>query len=140
MAAALNGLALHGGFIPYGGTFLVFADYARPAIRLAALMRQHVVYVLTHDSIGLGEDGPTHQPVETARFAACHPPHLRVFRPSRCGRDGGSLGAGFAAFWSTVRARLVTAEFADFCAARTLMKTFQRGVAICYATRLANAM
>ncbi len=81
MAAALNGIALHGGFIPYGGTFLVFADYARPAIRLSALMHQRVIYVLTHDSIGLGEDGPTHQPVETlASLRAI--PHLHVFRPA----------------------------------------------------------
>ena len=81
MSAAMNGLALHGGFIPYGGTFLVFADYARPAIRLSALMRQRVIYVLTHDSIGLGEDGPTHQPVETlAALRAI--PHLHVFRPA----------------------------------------------------------
>ncbi len=64
MGAAMNGIALHGGFIPYGGTFLVFSDYARGAIRLSALMGQRVIYVLTHDSIGLGEDGPTHQPVE----------------------------------------------------------------------------
>ena len=64
MAAAMNGLALHGGFIPYGGTFLVFTDYLRPALRLSALMKQRVIYVMTHDSIGLGEDGPTHQPVE----------------------------------------------------------------------------
>ena len=64
MAAAMNGIALHGGFIPYGGTFLVFSDYARGAIRLSALMGQRVIYVMTHDSIGLGEDGPTHQPVE----------------------------------------------------------------------------
>ncbi|MEC7304856.1 MAG: transketolase, partial [Pseudomonadota bacterium] len=64
MAAAMNGIALHGGAIPYGGTFLVFTDYCRPSIRLSALMRQRVVYVMTHDSIGLGEDGPTHQPVE----------------------------------------------------------------------------
>ncbi len=81
MAAAMNGLALHGGFIPYGGTFLVFADYCRPAIRLSALMRQRVVYVLTHDSIGLGEDGPTHQPVEhLASLRAI--PNLNVFRPA----------------------------------------------------------
>ncbi|MGE3334326.1 MAG: transketolase [Rhodospirillaceae bacterium] len=64
MAAAMNGLALHGGIIPFGGTFLVFTDYCRPSIRLSALMSQRVVYVMTHDSIGLGEDGPTHQPVE----------------------------------------------------------------------------
>jgi transketolase len=80
MAAAMNGMALHGGIIPYSGTFLVFADYMRPAIRLAALMRQRVIHVLTHDSIGLGEDGPTHQPVETlASLRAI--PNLFVFRP-----------------------------------------------------------
>jgi transketolase len=80
MAAAMNGMALHGGIIPYSGTFLVFADYMRPAIRLAALMRQRVIHVLTHDSIGLGEDGPTHQPVETlAGLRAI--PNLFVFRP-----------------------------------------------------------
>ena len=81
MAAAMNGLALHGGVIPYGGTFLVFSDYSRPAIRLAALMGLRVVHVLTHDSIGLGEDGPTHQPVEhLASLRAI--PHLWVFRPA----------------------------------------------------------
>jgi transketolase len=81
MAAAMNGMALHGGVVPYGGTFLVFADYCRPAIRLSALMRQRVVYVMTHDSIGLGEDGPTHQPVE--HLAALRAiPNLRVFRPA----------------------------------------------------------
>jgi transketolase len=81
MAAAMNGIALHGGFAPYGGTFLVFSDYARPAIRLAALMGLRVIYVLTHDSIGLGEDGPTHQPVEhLASLRAI--PNLNVFRPA----------------------------------------------------------
>jgi transketolase len=81
MAAAMNGIALHGGFIPYGGTFLTFADYSRPAIRLAALMRIRVIHVMTHDSIGLGEDGPTHQPVE--HLAALRAiPGLLVFRPA----------------------------------------------------------
>jgi transketolase len=81
MAAAMNGIALHGGFIPYGGTFLAFADYSRPAIRLAALMGIRVIHVMTHDSIGLGEDGPTHQPVE--HLAALRAiPNLRVFRPA----------------------------------------------------------
>ncbi len=81
MAAAMNGLALHGGLIPYGGTFMVFTDYCRPAIRLSALMKQRVVYVMTHDSIGLGEDGPTHQPVE--HMAALRSiPNLHVFRPA----------------------------------------------------------
>jgi transketolase len=81
MAAAMNGLAVHGGVIPYGGTFLVFADYCRPAIRLSALMGLRVIYVMTHDSIGLGEDGPTHQPVEhLASLRAM--PKLQVFRPA----------------------------------------------------------
>jgi transketolase len=81
MAAAMNGIALHGGFIPYGGTFLSFADYSRPAIRLAALMGIRVIHVMTHDSIGLGEDGPTHQPVE--HLAALRAiPGLLVFRPA----------------------------------------------------------
>ncbi|GAB3116564.1 transketolase [Novispirillum itersonii] len=81
MASVMNGLALHGGFIPYGGTFLVFTDYARPAIRMAALMGIRTIYVMTHDSIGLGEDGPTHQPVEhVASLRAM--PNLLVFRPA----------------------------------------------------------
>ncbi|MBK1663791.1 transketolase [Rhodospirillum rubrum] len=80
MAAVLNGMALHGGFIPFGGTFLVFSDYSRNAIRLAALMRRRVIHVLTHDSIGLGEDGPTHQPVEHAASLRLIP-NLAVWRP-----------------------------------------------------------
>ena len=80
MAAAMNGLALH-GLIPYGGTFLTFTDYCRPAIRLSALMRLRVVYVMTHDPIGLGEDGPTHQPIE--HLAALRAiPNLHVLRPA----------------------------------------------------------
>jgi transketolase len=81
MAAAMNGMALHGGFIPYGGTFLIFTDYCRPAMRLSALMKQRVVYVMTHDSIGLGEDGPTHQPIEhMASLRAM--PNIYSFRPA----------------------------------------------------------
>lgn len=81
MGALMNGMALHGGFIPYGGTFLVFCDYMKPAIRLASLMKQQVIYIFTHDSIGLGEDGPTHQPIEhLASLRAI--PNLNVFRPS----------------------------------------------------------
>jgi transketolase len=80
MAAAMNGMALHGGVIPFGGTFLVFTDYCRPSIRLSALMHQRVIYVMTHDSIGLGEDGPTHQPVEHLAALRCIP-NLLVFRP-----------------------------------------------------------
>jgi transketolase len=80
MAAAMNGVALHGGLIPYGGTFLCFSDYCRPSIRLAALMQIRTIFVMTHDSIGLGEDGPTHQPVEQlAGLRAI--PQLAVYRP-----------------------------------------------------------
>jgi transketolase len=81
MAAAMNGMALHGGVIPYGGTFLVFSDYCRPAIRLSALQGVRVVYVMTHDSIGLGEDGPTHQPVEHLMSLRLIP-NLAVYRPA----------------------------------------------------------
>ena len=81
MAAAMNGIAVHRGLVPYGGTFLIFTDYCRPAIRLSALMKQRVIYVMTHDSIGLGEDGPTHQPIE--QLAALRAiPNLLVFRPA----------------------------------------------------------
>jgi len=81
MAAAMNGMALHGGIVPYGGSFLVFTDYCRPAIRLSALMGKRVIYVMTHDSIGLGEDGPTHQPIE--HLAALRAmPNVHVFRPA----------------------------------------------------------
>jgi transketolase len=81
MAAAMNGIALHGGLVPYGGTFLVFSDYARGAMRLSSLSGAHVIYVLTHDSIGLGEDGPTHQPVEHLAMLRATP-NLNVFRPA----------------------------------------------------------
>ncbi len=81
MAACMNGMALHGGIIPYGGTFLVFSDYCRPAIRLSALMKQQVIYVMTHDSIGVGEDGPTHQPIEHLASLRVIP-NLYVFRPA----------------------------------------------------------
>lgn len=89
MGAIMNGLALHGGFIPYGGTFLVFSDYARSAIRLSALMRLRVVWVLTHDSIGVGEDGPTHQPVE-------HVPSLRIIPGLNVWRPCDAVETGFA--------------------------------------------
>lgn len=81
MAAAMNGITLHGGLIPYSGTFLCFSDYARPAMRLSSLMGIRVVYVMTHDSIGLGEDGPTHQPVEHLAALRAIPNH-NVFRPA----------------------------------------------------------
>jgi transketolase len=80
MAAAMNGMALHGGVVPYGGTFLVFSDYCRPAIRLSALQKARVIYVMTHDSIGLGEDGPTHQPIEHLQSLRVIP-GLAVYRP-----------------------------------------------------------
>src|SRR5690606_9067270 len=81
MAGILNGMALHGGVIPYGGTFLVFSDYMRASMRLAALMGLQVIYVLTHDSVGLGEDGPTHQPVEHLPALRAIP-NLTVIRPA----------------------------------------------------------
>jgi transketolase len=81
MAAIMNGVALHGGYIPYGGTFLTFSDYSRNAIRMAALMKQRVVHVFTHDSIGLGEDGPTHQSIEHAASLRLIP-NLDVWRPA----------------------------------------------------------
>jgi len=80
MAAIMNGIALHGGLLPYGGTFMTFSDYSRNAIRMAALMKQRVIHVLTHDSIGLGEDGPTHQPVEHAASLRLIP-NNRLWRP-----------------------------------------------------------
>src|SRR3546814_4633942 len=80
MAASMNGMALHGGFLPFGCTFLTFSDYSRNAIRMAALMKQRVIHVFTHDSIGLGEDGPTHQSVEHAASLRLIP-NLRVWRP-----------------------------------------------------------
>jgi transketolase len=93
MAAIMNGVALHGGFIPYGGTFLTFSDYSRNAIRMAALMKQRVIHVFTHDSIGLGEDGPTHQSIEHAASLRLIP-NLDVWRPGRHGRDRRGLGRG----------------------------------------------
>src|SRR5210317_1550372 len=80
MSAIMNSLALHKGFIPYGATFLIFMEYARNAVRMAALMRQRVIFVYTHDSIGLGEDGPTHQPVEQLT-ALRSTPNLETWRP-----------------------------------------------------------
>ena len=81
MCAIMNGLSLHSNFIPYGGTFLIFSDYCKPSIRLSALMQQQVIYVMTHDSIGLGEDGPTHQPIEQLDGLRSIP-NLNVFRPA----------------------------------------------------------
>ncbi|TVP79212.1 transketolase [Thioalkalivibrio sp.] len=92
MAAIMNGIALHGGFIPYGGTFLIFSDYARNGIRMSALMGQRVLYVLTHDSIGLGEDGPTHQPIEQTSSLRLIP-NLNVWRPC----DGVETAVGWKA-------------------------------------------
>ena len=81
MAAAMNGLALYGGLIPYGGTFLIFSDYCKPSVRLSALMGLRVIYIFSHDSIGLGEDGPTHQPIEHLSGLRAIP-NLNVFRPA----------------------------------------------------------
>ncbi|TMH25698.1 MAG: transketolase, partial [Betaproteobacteria bacterium] len=113
MCAVMNGLALHGGFIPYGGTFLVFSDYARNAIRLASLMGAHVVYVFTHDSIGLGEDGPTHQPIEHAASLRLMP-NLDVWRPADTVETA-------VAWWAAVQrkngptALLLTRQNVPFC-------------------------
>ena len=96
MCAVMNGLALHGGLIPYGGTFLVFSDYARNALRLAALMGLRTIYVFSHDSIGLGEDGPTHQPIEHAATPAPDAQH-GCLASVRHGRNRGGLGGGVAA-------------------------------------------
>ena len=81
MSGIMNGVALHSNLIPYGGTFLIFSDYCKPSIRLSALMSQRVIYVMTHDSIGLGEDGPTHQPIELLSNLRSIP-NLNVFRPA----------------------------------------------------------
>ena len=81
MCGIMNGIALHSNLIPYGGTFLIFSDYCKPSIRLAAMMKQRVIYVFTHDSIGLGEDGPTHQPIEQLTSLRSIP-NLNVFRPA----------------------------------------------------------
>src|SRR5438105_11833213 len=113
MCAVMNGLALHGGFIPYGGTFLVFSDYARNAILLASLMGAHVVYVFTHDSIGLGEDGPTHQPIEHAASLRLMP-NLDVWRPADTVETA-------VAWWAAVQrkngptALLLTRQNVPFC-------------------------
>ena len=93
MAAAMNGMALHGGVIPYGGTFLCFSDYARPSMRLASLMGIRSIFVMTHDSIGLGEDGPTHQPVEHLAALRAIPNHL-CLPPGRRDRSRRMLAAG----------------------------------------------
>jgi transketolase len=95
MAAVMNGMALHGGFLPYGGTFLTFSDYSRNAIRMAALMKQRVVHVFTHDSIGLGEDGPTHQPVEHAATLRLIP-HVDVWRPCDAVETAGAWASAVA--------------------------------------------
>ena len=112
MAAAMNGIALHGGFRPYGGTFLAFADYARPAIRLSALMGVPTVFVMTHDSIGLGEDGPTHQPVEhLASLRAI--PNLTVIRPADAVETAEAWEIAMAATDGPVLLVPVAAEPAD---------------------------
>ena len=122
MAAIINGLALHGGFMPYGGTFLVFSDYARNAIRMSALMHLRVVYVFTHDSIGLGEDGPTHQPIEHRRSPAADPESRRLAAVRR-GGDGRRLDCRRSARQRSHRARAVAADAAAPAAHRMSRST-----------------
>ena len=125
MAAAMNGMALHGGIIPYSGTFLVFSDYCRPAIRLAALMGQRVIHVMTHDSIGLGEDGPTHQPVE--HLAALRAiPNLHVFRPCDAVETDRVLAARAASARPPERARADAPEPAAVAQGRARHATAAR--------------
>ena len=137
MAAALNGMALHGGFIPYGGTFLTFSDYSRNAIRMAALMKLRVIHVFTHDSIGLGEDGPTHQSVE-------HVPSLRLIPQLDVWRPADTLETAVA--WSQRAAARTTAPVRWPCRARPCRcwrsrrrRPTSRAAATCCATRPTRA-
>jgi transketolase len=109
MAAIMNGIALHGGLLPFGGTFLVFSDYARSAIRMAALIGVRSIFVLTHDSIGLGEDGPTHQPIEHAAALRLHSESRRL-APMRCAGNGHSMVRGARASRRSERAAAVATE------------------------------
>ena len=137
MAAAMNGISLHGGFAPYGGTFLVFSDYARAAIRLAALMGVRVVYVLTHDFIGLGEDGPTHQPVEhLASLRAM--PNLNVFRPADAIETAECWELALAATKNALGAEPLAPEPADPGAPRRA-RTFPREEPMCCRSPKAGA-
>ena len=134
MAAAMNGIALHGGFIPYGGTFLAFADYCRPAIRLAALMGMRVIYVMTHDSIGLGEDGPTHQPVEhLASLRAI--PNLLVFRPADAVETAEAWDCALQAQDGPSRAVPVAPEPADVPRDARRRRTWSRAAPMCSSSR-----
>ena len=139
MAAAMNGIAVHGGLIPYGGTFLTFTDYARPAIRLSALMGARVIYVMTHDSIGLGEDGPTHQPVE--HLAALRAiPQLLMSPPGRPGRDRRVLGAGAEAARAPSLAGADPAERCRCCAREAeAPKTARRAAPMCWPRPMGSA-
>ena len=111
MGAVMNGLALHGGFIPYGGTFLVFSDYMRNSLRMAALMGIRTIYVFTHDSLGLGEDGPTHQPIEHAASLRLIP-NLDVWRPCDALETAVAWSAAIQRKERTDRPASVPAEFA----------------------------
>ena len=122
MAAAMNGMALHGGLIPYSGGFLIFTDYCRAAIRLSALMGIRVIHVLTHDSIGLGEDGPTHQPVEHLASAARHA-QLHAVPAGRYDGNGRMLETGAGVTGSAIRHRTDPPKPAGACAKNTSRKT-----------------
>ncbi len=132
MAAAMNGIALHGGFVPYGGTFLAFADYARGAMRLSALMGQQVIYVMTHDSIGLGEDGPTHQPVEHLAMLRATP-GINVFRPADIIETAECWELALKYSRPAKCSRALTPEPSRCCGTLTAMKTGRAAAPMCCA-------
>ena len=117
MCAAVNGMAAHGGLIPFGSTFFVFSDYAKPALRIAALMEVHSLFVFTHDSIGVGEDGPTHQPIEHL-MALRAVPHITDFRPA----DANETAAAGAWLWNA-RAPASSRSLVRTCLSSTLLRT-----------------
>ena len=138
MAAAMNGMALHGGIVPYAGTFLIFSDYLRPALRLAALMRQQAIYVLTHDSIGLGEDGPTHQPVEHLASLRAMPNCAYFVRPTRWRRSNAGPRR-----WRTgpgLRSSRSPARPCRRCAVRRTIAASPQRAAMCWRRRAAEPL
>ena len=138
MAAAMNGMALHGGVRPYGGTFMVFTDYARPAMRLSSLMGLPVTYVMTHDSIGLGEDGPTHQPVEHLAMLRATP-NLLVIRPADAVETAEAWEVALIAKDDAVRSGAQPSEPADRCGPSTRPRTWSPRAPMCWPMPRASA-